>query len=41
MKININDKIQIDFIKFRKMSFIFNALNNGWSIKKNGEKYIF
>ena len=23
------------------MAFIYNALENGWDIKKNGDKYIF
>lgn len=31
----------IDFIKKRKMIFIFNALNNGWIIKKRNKQYIF
>ena len=31
----------IDFIKKRKMIFIFNALDNGWIIKKRNKQYIF
>ena len=31
----------IDFIKLQKMAFIFNALENGWSIKKKDKLYIF
>ena len=31
----------IDNIDLQKMIFIFNALENGWTIKKNNEKYIF
>jgi hypothetical protein len=37
-----NDKsLEIDKIKFQKMVFLFNALDNGWSIKKRKDSYIF
>jgi hypothetical protein len=29
-----NKQVEIDKIKFQKMVFLFNALDNGWSIKK-------
>jgi stage II sporulation protein D len=32
---------QIDSIKLRKMLFIMNALNDGWTIKKKKDSYIF
>ena len=35
------DKIEIDNFMLQKMIFIYNALQNGWDIKKNNEKYIF
>ena len=38
---NINNINNISKIKLHKMIFIFNALENGWSIKKNNEKYVF
>ena len=43
MNINVHlpDKIEIDNIMMQKMVFIYNALENGWDIKKNNEKYIF
>ena len=41
MNISISEETSIDFITFKKMSFIFSSLNNGWTIKKRGEKYIF
>ena len=43
MNINVHlpDKIEIDNIIIQKMAFIYNALENGWDIKKNNEKYIF
>ena len=39
-EINLKD-IQIDFIKFHKMVFLFNALESGWTIKKKADSYIF
>ena len=43
MDINIKlfNKPEVDPIMFHKMLFVFNALENGWEIKKNNEKYIF
>lgn len=39
---NIEEKqLEIDKIKFQKMCFLFNALDNGWSIKKRKKSYIF
>ena len=34
-------KKKINSIEQHKMIFIFNALENGWTIKKKGGKYIF
>jgi len=31
----------MDKKKFQKMAFIFNALENGWSVKKSNDSYIF
>lgn len=39
--INKDEKIQIDYLTLQKMAFLFNALEDGWQIKKNKEKYIF
>jgi hypothetical protein len=41
---DINQKtteLEVDFMKFHKMAFIFNALDNGWTIQKKGNAYIF
>ena len=35
------DSIQLSKPQFQKMVFIMNALNQGWSIKKKDESYIF
>jgi len=37
---NINN-ITIDKLKFRKMTFIYKALENGWNVTKKGGLYIF
>lgn len=36
-----NKKIKIDIILFKKMNLIYNALEEGWSIKKKDNSYIF
>ena len=36
-----NKQIEIDKMKFQKMVFLYNALENGWSIKKRNNSYIF
>ena len=35
----LNENIDID--KFKIMIFIYNALENGWSVKKRGKSYVF
>lgn len=41
IKIETDESLEINKIKFQKMVFLFNALDNGWSIKKRNESYIF
>ena len=41
VEIKIPDKLEIDNFMLQKMSFIYNALENGWNIKKSEDKYIF
>ena len=41
IKIENDKNLEIDKIKFQKMVFLFNALDNGWSIKKRKDSYIF
>ena len=36
-----NKQVEIDKIKFQKMVFVFNAINDGWTIKKRKDSYIF
>jgi hypothetical protein len=41
IKIEKEESLDIDKIKFQKMIFLFNALDSGWSIKKKKDSYIF
>jgi hypothetical protein len=41
IKIENAKSLEINKIKFQKMVFLFNALDNGWSIKKRKDSYIF
>ena len=44
-KVEINvpykENIKIDILVAQKMAFLYNALEEGWEVKKNGESYIF
>jgi hypothetical protein len=40
LKIN-NIDLNINSNKLHKMIFVFNALENGWTIKKKNKNYIF
>ena len=35
------DNIKMDRLAFQKTMFIMNALENGWTVKKKDDKYIF
>lgn len=42
IRLNIDsDNIKIDAIQFQKMLMLYNALDDGWSIKKRGNSYVF
>ena len=46
IKINLEsltdlENVKIDAIKFQKMLFLFNAIEQGWSVKKRGESFVF
>ena len=36
-----NGNLEIDTLKFKKICFIFNAIEEGWTIKKKDNTYIF
>ena len=35
------EHLNVDFMKLQKMAFVYNAIESGWSVKKNEDKYIF
>jgi hypothetical protein len=39
--IKIEQNIKPDFLKLQKMKFLYNALENGWTVKKKEKLYIF
>jgi len=41
LKFDIPTDINIDLIKLQKLSFIYSAIDAGWSVKKRSNKYIF
>jgi hypothetical protein len=36
-----NGKVKIDVIKFQKMLLLYNSIEQGWSIKKRQNSYVF
>jgi len=34
-------KFKIDAIKFQKMLLLYNSIEQGWSVKKQNESYVF
>ena len=36
-----NENIKVDAIKFQKMLLLFNSIEQGWTVKKSGESYVF
>ena len=41
LNITVPTDLNVDFIKLQKMSFLYNALDAGWAVKKQEQKYIF
>jgi len=41
IQIKIPDKLDIDNFMLQKMTFLYNAIESGWDIKKSEDKYIF
>ena len=36
-----NDNVKVDIIKFQKMLLLFNSIEQGWSVKKRNDAYVF
>tara|TARA_A100001015_G_C14540147_1_gene537592 strand:- start:128 stop:349 length:222 start_codon:yes stop_codon:yes gene_type:complete len=41
ININYDHPPGVDVIQFNKMLFLYNALENGWSVKKKENVYVF
>tara|TARA_B100001059_G_C17795431_1_gene562760 strand:+ start:1510 stop:1755 length:246 start_codon:yes stop_codon:yes gene_type:complete len=41
IKTHVDKDIDISYVKLQKMALLYNALEDGWSIKKNKDYYIF
>ena len=41
LKFNVPTDINIDLVQLQKLSFIYNAIESGWSVKKRENNYIF
>jgi hypothetical protein len=39
--LQVTNQIKVDKPQLQKMTFIMNALEKGWSVKKHNESYIF
>jgi hypothetical protein len=36
-----NDNLKVDAIKFQKMLLLYNSIEQGWTIKKKNNAYVF
>ena len=36
-----NENIKVDAIKFQKMLLLYNSIEQGWSVKKRNDSYVF
>jgi len=36
-----NEDLKVDAIKFQKMLLLYNSIEQGWSVKKRSDSYIF
>lgn len=36
-----NENLKVDVIKFQKMLLLYNSIEQGWSVKKRGDSYVF
>ena len=46
IKINLDslkdlENLKVDVIKFQKMVLLFNSIEQGWSVKKRDDSYVF
>lgn len=36
-----SENYKVDIIKFQKMLLLYNSIEQGWSVKKRGDSYVF
>jgi hypothetical protein len=36
-----NSNLKVDVIKFQKMLLLFNSIEQGWTVKKRNDSYVF
>ena len=41
LECQIDPNTKIDMIQLHKMAFLYNAVENGWTIRKSRDRYIF
>jgi hypothetical protein len=41
IKINLPLNLEIDDLKMKKMAFLYNAVETGWTVKKKESSYVF
>lgn len=41
INIHLPQNLEINSIEFKKMAFIFNAIEDGWEVKKKELSYVF
>jgi hypothetical protein len=38
---DLENNVKIDSVKFQKMLILYNSIEQGWSVKKNNDSYVF
>ena len=38
---DLENNVKIDSVKFQKMVLLYNSIEQGWSVKKNNDSYVF
>lgn len=38
---DLEEDFKVDTLMFQKMSFLFNSIEQGWTVKKRGSSYVF
>ena len=41
LEVPIDSSAKMDFVTLQKMVFVFNAVQDGWTVRKDVDKYIF